>query len=79
MTCWNRVRRCRPMSAASVPFWYANWHTASGYGVRSCLEAKQSPGRLGSTSNTAVVLGLRDCYHDDHDNQPGKHAPEEVV
>ena len=56
-----------------------DWHTASGYGVRSCPEAKQSPGWLGGTSNTAVVHGLRDCYHDGQNNHPENQAPEGVV
>jgi hypothetical protein len=33
---------------------------------------------LGSTSNTAVVLGLRDCHHD-RGNQHERQAPEDVV
>jgi hypothetical protein len=54
------------------------WHAASGYGVRSRPEAKQSPWWLGGTSNTAVVLDLRDCYHD-QGNQHERQAPEDVV
>jgi hypothetical protein len=52
-----------------------DWHTASGYGIPSCPgDNKQSAGWLGGTSNTAVVLGLRDCYHD-QGNQHERQAP----
>jgi hypothetical protein len=58
-------------------------HTPHNRSFRYSVERRGTPAAkamtwLGGISNTAVVLGVRDCYPD-QDNQDERQVPEDVV